>query len=280
MKLAVNPTVQYLTGLFFLVFILLLTKSAGTAPISGRAFDPDRALQISQDAVGRTLQTYTLLDRQAKQVDFSRFQGKPLVISLVYTSCYYICSVTTRALAEVVEMAHDALGEDHFNVVTIGFDSSFDKPKTMSWFARQQGVDEEKNWFFLSGDAATIKKLVGNIGFHYVRSPKGFDHLVQATIVDAQGIVYQQVYGEVIPPPQLIEPLKELILGTPPSDESTLDNLVRKVRFYCTTYDPTRDAYRFDYSLFVGLFIGASIILTTAFLLFREIRRSRRANKF
>ena len=46
-----------------------------------------------------------------------------------------------------------------------------------------------------------------------------------------------------------------------------------KVRFFCTTYDPARDAYIFDYSLFVGLFIGASIMLITLGMIIRESRK-------
>ena len=33
------------------------------------------------------------------------FNGKPLVLSLLYTSCYHICPMTTRHLSKVVEKA-------------------------------------------------------------------------------------------------------------------------------------------------------------------------------
>ena len=264
----------YRTLLFLLAFIPPLSAAALVAP-AGRAFNPERALQMSRAAIGRSLEGYSFLDRNEQPVQLADFKGKPLVISLIYTSCYHTCSLVTRSLAEVVEKARDALGKDSFTVVTIGFDTHFDTPKTMAWFARQQGVDDP-NWRFLSGDAATVQRLVKNLGFSYFRSPKGFDHLVQASVVDSGGILYGQVYGELFPPPLLVDPLKELILGTPPAKESALANLVRRVRFYCTTYDPTRNAYRFDYSLFVGLFIGASIILGTSVWLYREMRGGKR----
>lgn len=262
--------------LLSLPFLLPSTPTfAAPATSSGRAFDPDRALSLSQAAVGRPLAPVTLVDRKEQVVRLADFKGRPLIISMVYTSCYQICSISTRALFEVVKKGWDALGEESFNVVTVGFDTHFDKPATMAWFAKQQGVDDLR-WRFLSGDAAEVKRLADNLGFSYVRSPKGFDHLIQATVVDGEGIIRAQIYGETFPAPLLVDPLKNLILGTPPSEESLAQNLVRRVRFFCTTYDPTRDAYRFDYSLFVGMFIGGTIILVTAFWLVGEIRRAKR----
>lgn len=239
------------------------------------SFDSDQALRLSQAAVGRPLEHYTFLDQNGRRVSLDDFKGNPLLISLVYTSCYHTCSVITRALASVVKKARDAFGNERFTVVTIGFDPPFDTPKAMSYFARQQGVSE-KNWHFLSGDVATLQRLITNIGFSYLPSPKGFDHVVQTTVVDAKGVVYRQVYGEIIQTPQLLEPLKELIFGVSPPTESSIETLVRRVRLFCTTYDPSSDAYRFDYSLFVGLFIGAAIIFSTGFFLFREMRRAKK----
>jgi len=51
------------------------------------------------------------------------------------------------------------------------------------------------------------------------------------------------------------------------------------VRFFCTTYDPSRDAYHFDYSLFVGLLIGAMIILWGGVFVVRELRKNNQARR-
>jgi len=64
----------------------------------------------------------------------------------------------------------------------------------------------------------------------------------------------------------------ELILDKPKPNQDFVSNMVDKVRFFCTTYDPARDAYFFDYSLFIGLLIGGSIMLITLILIIRESR--------
>ena len=64
----------------------------------------------------------------------------------------------------------------------------------------------------------------------------------------------------------------ELVLGQPKPDQGFLSTLVDNVRLFCTTYDPYTDSYKFDYSLFIGIAIGLSIIIYTIVFLVREYR--------
>ena len=48
--------------------------------------------------------------------------------------------------------------------------------------------------------------------------------------------------------------------------------LANKIKLFCTTYDPVRDGYYFDYSLFIGMLIGGSIIIFTAVVVVRGLR--------
>jgi protein SCO1 len=237
------------------------------------SFNEKTALEHSQSAIGRHLADRVLRDTAGNSVRLSRYRGKPLVISLIYTSCYHICPTTTRHLAKVVNTARHALGADGFHVITIGFDTANDTPEAMRVFAKQQGMDVA-GWDFLSADAATLDVLAKNLGFLFFTTPKGFDHLIQATVVDAQGKIYRQVYGMNFETPLLVEPLKELVLGKQP-DQTLLTGLWNKVKLFCTTYDASSDSYKFDYSLFIGMAIGIVIIGSIVIFLLREIRRNR-----
>jgi len=245
---------------------------------SPEKFEHSKALEISQAAIGVKLGEYhfTTVDGQPRSL--TEFQGKPLVISLVFTSCYQVCPMTTRHLAKVVSKAREALGQDSFNVLTIGFDAAVDDPAAMQHFAVQQGIDDT-NWQWFSIAAEDVAAFTKDLGFIYFPSARGFDHIIQATVVDAEGIVYRQVYGQAFETPLLVEPLKQLILGSPQPAETLLSSLFSKIRFFCTTYDPSRDGYYFDYSLFIGMFIGAMIIILTAIWLFREILYRKRLSK-
>jgi len=95
--------------------------------------------------------------------------------------------------------------------------------------------------------------------------------VTQVTVVDANGRIYRQIYGENFDIPMLIEPLKQLITGTqaPAGDWRAL---LEKVRLFCTVYDRASGRYRLDYSLFVGMAIGIMILGAGVGSLLREWR--------
>lgn len=241
-------------------------------------FQNRKALEESQGAIGKALSNFSLTDASGKGLKLHDLRGKPLIVSLIYTSCYQTCPMTTRHLASVVEKARKTLGKDKFSVALLGFDSQFDSPQAMKHFAKKHGVDDA-DWYLLSADDKTIKAFTKELGFLFFTSPNGFDHMVQATIIDAESVIYRQVYGEVFDTPLLIEPLLELILDRPQPNQTILSDLVNKVRFFCTNYDPASDSYHFDYSLFIGMLIGAIIILLIFVFLIKEYRLVSRLKK-
>jgi protein SCO1/2 len=234
-------------------------------------FDYDQALEVSQNALGNQLGNYRFSDADGSVVTLEQLRGKPLVLSMIFTSCYQICPMTTRHLSKIVQKARDALGDDSFNVAVIGFDSAVDTPDAMRFFAAKQGIINQ-GWRLLSADAKTIGALSKDLGFQFFSSSNGFDHLIQVTVIDAEGKVYRQVYGQVFDTPLLVDPLIELVLGRTPAEQPLFANLVDKIKLFCTTYDPVRDGYYFDYSLFLGMLIGGSIILFTGTIVVRGWR--------
>lgn len=245
------------------------------APVStetpgAQDFDNAAALKISQAAIGNRLDDYSFTNSSRETVRLADFRGKPLVVSLVYSSCYHTCPMTTQHLAQAVRAARRALGANSFTVLTIGFDTPNDTPQAMADFARHQNIPP-LHWQFLSADAATMRRLVKDLGFTYKPSLKGFDHLIQASVIDADGRLYRQVYGELFEIPWLVEPLKQLQYGRR-VDDSAWTDLVKKVRLFCTTYDPASGAYRVDYSLFVGIAIGLMVIGGAVIFLVRSLR--------
>jgi protein SCO1/2 len=242
---------------------------------SDKTFSEDEALKISQAAIGRDLAGLELTDSHGQPVQLSSYAGKPLLVSMIFTSCHHVCPALTRHLKLAVESAREALGNDSFQIVTIGFDTPNDTPERMLAFARKQGIDDP-NWAFLSGSAETMAELVDKLGFVYFPTARGFDHITQVSIVDRHGLIYEQVYGGAFELPWLVEPLKDLVFNRPQSRHNFLSGLVDRVKLFCTVYDPNTGRYRFDYSLFVQIAIGAMVVLGVMVYLLVEIRRARR----
>jgi len=244
---------------------------AEAVPAAAGQPDYRKALEASQGAIGRELPDFRFTDSGGKAVSLAGFRGKPLVVSFVYTGCFQACPVATQFLSTAVSAARTALGEDGFNVVSIGFNQPFDTPEAMASFARQNRISDRR-WSFLSPDAASVPALTRAFGFSYEATPKGFDHVTQVTIVDAGGVVYRQVYGESFEIQMLVQPLKELLSGQA-TESVSLENVWQKVKLYCTVYDPFTGSYRLDYSLFVELFAGITTLGAVGWLIVRELRR-------
>jgi protein SCO1/2 len=238
-------------------------------------FDYDVALKTSQGVIGKQVSNHVFINAANQQVSLEDFRGKPLIISMVYTSCYQICPMTTRHLSKVVEKARDALGADAFNIAVIGFDTRVDTPDAMQYFANKQGINN-KNWNLLTIKEENLDALIKELGFIYYPTSNGFDHLIQATVIDANGKVYRQVYGQVFDTPLLVDPLLELVLGRPKPEQSFLDSLSDRIKLFCTTYDPHRDGYYYDYSLFVGIFVGFTVIVAVIFFMRAEMRKGKK----
>lgn len=237
---------------------VMLTTPAWAALAAKSDYTPEQALSYSQAALGRLIAGYTFTDADGQTVRMSDYLGKPLVVNFIYTSCSDSCPIITQTLANAVDDARDALDRDSFNVITVGFDAAADTSDRMRNFATVNGIDVD-GWKFLSGDLITVTRFSDALGFIFYRSPKGFDHLSQVTVIDAKGVVYRQIYGNNFDTPLLVEPLKELIFGTAAPFASITD-LIKKVRLFCTIYDPAAGRYRFDYSIFIQLIVGTLIV--------------------
>lgn len=261
----------------FVASLLWLVGAAWAAPhgAAGQApvLDEALALKKSQLAIGKTVSNHRFTDMNGKTVMFESLRGKPLVVSLVYTSCFHTCPIITKSVDNAIRAGRDALGQDSFNVVTLGFDTAADTPARMRSYAREHRVGDDR-WHMLSADAATLAKFTTELGFTYFPSPRGFDHMAQTTVIDDQGVIYRQVYGEAFAVPALVEPLKDLTLGRKASKKNW-DGWINGVKLFCTVYDPASGRYKFDYSLFVGIVIGLASLGAVAVFLVRAWREHR-----
>jgi protein SCO1/2 len=260
----------------FAVLLAILTLSPALAvPDPDNRYDSDAALEISQAAIGRTLGSHSLSDSNGRPVNLHDYTGKPLLISMIFTSCHHVCPMITKHLDQAARAAREILGQDSFDIVTVGFDTAHDTPEAMRAFARAQGIDAN-GWQFLSATAETIAALSDDLGFIFFPSPRGFDHILQVTVIDRDSVVYSQVYGASFELPWLVEPLKDLIFNRPESVGHPWSSLVDRIRLFCTVYNPSTGRYEIDNSLFFQIAIGLIVVLSITFYLWREFRHPRR----
>ncbi len=261
-------------GRIFACVLALLLPGAACAAEQATVLDPDDALKLSQAAIGRKLSDYAFTDRHGRQVRLGDYRGKPLLVSFVYTGCTSVCPPTTKLLSQAILKAQGVVGSDSFRVLTVGFNLPQDSPEAMRDFARRFGIDVP-NWKFLTPYRAQLQQLTSDFGFSYAPTSWGFDHITQVTVVDQEGRIYRQVYGDDFSIWLLVDPLKELIEGTPVPVRS-LGELIERIRIVCTLYDPRTNTYRFKTSIIGEVVSFIAITLAIGWFIWHERRRRRK----
>lgn len=247
----------------------------GAFAFAAVAFDPDQALLLSQAAIGHAVADYEFVTARGTPLRMSELRGRPVVVSMIYTSCIHICAPTTAELRGAIREARKTLGDKSFSVLSVGFDTLHDTPGQLTAFARSLRIDDP-DWYFATADAATIGALSRDLGFAYAPAAGGFDHLVQTTILDDSGRVYRQIYGQSFAGPVLIDPLKRVRIGASPA-LAAAPSIFERVRLLCTVYDPKSGRYRFDYSLILSAVLGAMCFAGIALFIGRNWRGAVRA---
>ena len=261
----------------FAILMMALALPAG----AHEKLDAEIAFEESQAAIGNPVGAHVLRDHRGRALSLDQFEGKPLVVSLIYTSCATVCPIVTEHLLDSVEEARRVLGDGRFNVLTFGFDASGDRVGQLAGFAVSHNLTGVDDWYIASADEVATAAFLADLGFSYREAGGGFSHVTQTSILDAEGHVYWQVYGEAFPLPVLLEPLKDLTLGRVTRSAAPAD-LWDRLAFLCTVYNPLTGAYRFDYSILFGIFFGSLSLILFAWVIIRlwlERRRGLRASQ-
>ena len=239
-------------------------KTAHEADIT---FDREAAMAQSRNAKGALIGDYVFTDTDGKSRSLSDFDGRPVLINLIYTSCSHTCPMIVSSVQSALNAARAADIGDQIVVLTIGFDVAVDTPERMHDYQRSRGIDGA-NWHFLSADQETIDTLTRDVGFAHLKTPHGFEHIAQSSLLGPDRRLFRQIYGANFTPPVLVEPLKALIYGETAALTS-IQGLADQLRLFCTVYDPASGRYRFDYSLLITIAAGAMSLGIVGFFLIR-----------
>ncbi len=268
------PLFAHLVWLFILCSAAAVDMARAVEAAPGAGMDPAATLRASQAVVGLPVPDVPLTDSTGHTFRFSELAGKPLLVQFIYTGCIRSCPAGVRTLKAAAEAARDAFGPGRFHIVTIGFNTPSDDMHAMGSFARMHGISMPE-WRFASVDASRRDQLIDAFGFTFAWNQGGIDHVSQVTVVDTEGVLYRQVYGDTFPLPALLEPMRELLSGQR-SRESGLAAWLDRVRLLCTVYDASSGRYRLRTSLFFELAGGALGLVAIAVVYVRELRRTRR----
>lgn len=211
---------------------------------------------MANNAVGRYIGDYALIDQDGKSFRLREFVGKPFVISLIYTNCGHICPTMTMNLKNAIKDADKDFGVK-FNAITIGFDVENDTPQRMKEYG-SNFTNDFKNWRFVASDRDTIEKITKDLGFYYKKTNRGFDHLKVVTIIDAKGKIYRHIYGIDFKPKDILQPIYQSLSEKESPTKQSL-SIIDRIKLLCSTYDESTGTYKADYTLLMTLMLWITI---------------------
>jgi protein SCO1 len=127
-----------------------------------------------------------LTDQTGATTPLAARRGSPLVVSMFYTSCAYVCPMLVEAI-RANEQKLSAEERARLRVLLVTFDPETDTVAVLRKTADARRVDD-KRWTLARTDAASVRKLAALLGIQYRAIGKGdFNHSTVLVAVDADG---------------------------------------------------------------------------------------------
>lgn len=203
----------------------------------------------------------------------SFFNGKPVVLALVYYDCPMLCTMTLNGMLRSMRALRWNAGEE-FTVLTVSFDAregpELARLKKEVYLKPYRRPGAEAGWRFLTGDAESIRRLTDSVGFQfaYDEKIKEFAHASGLVVLTPEGKVSRYLYG-------LEYSARDLRLALVEASQNKIGNLVDQVLLFCYHYDPAAGKYSVTIMNVVRL-SGITTVLLIAAMVIRLSRRERR----
>lgn len=128
----------------------------------------------------------TLSDQRGQALKLDAGRGQPVLVSMFYTSCQFVCPMLIDA-ARDTQAALSEAERKRVKVLLISFDPARDTPAKLEAMARERGLDASQ-WTLARTDAATARKIAALLKFQYRALPDGeFNHSAELILLDGEG---------------------------------------------------------------------------------------------
>jgi len=201
------------------------------------------------------------------------FQGKPVILALVYYECPMLCNMTLNGLERSLQgISLNAKDDYHLVAVSINpretAQIAMAKKETyLEKYRRPHAID---GWHFLTGEKQNIDVLADAVGFRYDYDPiaKQYAHAAGIMVATPEGRLSRYFYG--------IEfPQRDLRLGLVEASHNQIGSAVDQVLLYCYHYDPVTGKYGIMITRLLQV-LGSATALSLAGFVLISLRRERR----
>ena len=172
------------------ILVCLLASVAAMA--SATAAPPDApaaaaavaAVRLPADSVYQL--ALLLTDQQGRALPLAAGRGHPVLVSMFYTSCQFVCPMLVEAL-RATESKLSAAERAHLTVLMVSIDPEHDSVAVLERTTRQRELDTAR-WSLARTDAKSVRKLAAVLGIQYRALANGeFNHSTALILLDSEG---------------------------------------------------------------------------------------------
>lgn len=225
-----------------LVAFLLAGAASLRAQVSTDRPQLLRDVGIDQKLNGEVPLDLTFVDETGQSVQLRKFfDGKPVVLALVYYECPMLCTQVLNGLVRSLKEIKLDAGRD-FNVVAVSINPCESAELAATKKRVYAGIYEcpggEQGWHFLTGPEAASKALAASVGFRYAYdSMTGqYAHASGIMVLTPEGRISRYFYG-------IEYPSRDLRLGLVEASANKIGSPVDQLLLFCYHYDPATGKY-------------------------------------
>lgn len=215
-------------------------------------------------------------DETGREVALSQyFDGKPVLLALVYYECPQLCPLVLDGLARSLRPLDFRAGEQ-YRVVAVSIDPretpelARTKKRALLERARSEAAT---GWHFLTANQLSIDSLANAIGFRYSENQNNkedrYRHAIGMMVITPDGNISRYFYGFDYPP-------RDLRLALLEASNKRIGSAVDQLLLLCYKYDPASGRYTLAILTILRLSGAATALTLGGFLLIMFGRERRR----
>jgi len=138
---------------------------------------------------------YSFTNDRAQTVHLSEWRGKPLILTMEYSNCRFMCTTTFSKLKAIQAAADQKKLRIDFMIISL--DPKNDTPQAWQQYRISRDVDRS-NWHLLSGTEVTTKEFAALIGIKYWYMDEHILHDFKIVRLNAKGEIEKAItdYGD------------------------------------------------------------------------------------
>lgn len=142
------------------------------------------------------------------------YRGHPVLVSMFYTRCGYVCPLLLRSLQRL-DAGLDPAVRERVRVLVVSLDPEHDTPQVLQATAEKHGVDGAR-WTLARASSADVRKLAAALGIQYRQLPDGgFNHATVITLLAPDGRVLAHTSNPSAPEESFVLKLQQAAATVP-----------------------------------------------------------------